>query len=424
MPMCHKLSSSQFIIFFLWFSLAPTALSSSISSEVDNLGLKLKLYTNTNNTVYLNGIKNVIEKNAHDAAGTTASFKLLYFDSYDLRVNFYIKNLTQLIEMEYFTDSISDISNVLNRIDDLSVFNKASNTAQLGQIVLELKENRDFLRLGRKMGWSKHANLRWVKARMTRLANGLDEISKIFEKADLTIKISTGIFKIFVAMELETGLLLERLNIISDKFSGSQLNDPAFDEAVQTLTNSLETKSNSFYERLKQAANLRTMDGTLDELVYEVIKTGTAFVIGKVVWGVLQKAGVSSGKINIITLAAIVSIDELLHEFKEAPINVIDHYILSTLLAQGYEINPVNGKKVGQLFAHKNYNTYEELLNAQLKAYLLYLFYDNLIVVMEDTGLVDLILTVPEYLVYGGEFIDRSHTIKTSENLKTLGLTH
>jgi len=363
-----------------------------LEAEVDILDLNLSHVTIKDGTTEY-AVYDVVKKSDHDAAGAVAQLQLIYKDSFKLRKAYYLKNLTKLVEMEAFSEEYeSDMNQIVSGIDDFrnSVVAETATTGitytkALIEVLNDTKEGQRWLRKF-PLGWSKYARLTWVEKRMKTLAGRLEQIGKVAKGLDVAIDVGVISTQLFLAMELDTGLLLERLDVIEAQFKG--MDDKAFDDAIKELRSHLESKNDETYGSLVEAIELRKLDGTLDEYLQKytdkVISIAVTAATKTLLAGVM-----SSAKANFVGLIVGIGVDVLLSEFKDRPKDVLDHFTLSTLLAKGYGINPVTGSDVGSTFEQTVYPYEDQLMNAQLRAYLLYMFYQNVAIIMADEGIID-----------------------------------
>ncbi|XOF33553.1 MAG: S-layer homology domain-containing protein [Candidatus Electrothrix sp. YB6] len=389
-----------------------------ISMHTNALGIKLTKYE-VQKDIYMYACPNIIHINEHDAAGAVAQLKLAGSNSDEIRYNFYLKNLTKLVEFERFGD-LSIIPKALDFIDEYYSKTKwvdyANKSIKASTVIKDFQPEleSDFYRFMRKnwYRWSDKANLRWVKKRLNTMVTRLDELDKTFGRLGKILTINEEIIKFLLATEFDKGLMLERLAIIEQKF---KISDPQFDNAINTLRETLEGDMDSIYDKLISAAQIRALDGSFDELFSSVFKEGATIYIGKELAIFLKNKGLSLGKTTILSVLVMEGIGELWNEFVAAPKEIIDHFVLGTFLRSHADITSDHDF---DFLEDPSCSSYEEYLNAQTKAYLLYLFFENIKTITENTGITDSwvkylnVMHYAELIAYGEEKIDRDHIVK------------
>jgi len=394
-----------------------TAYSSDMfSSDISNLNLQMLRFSNSDENISLYAVKNVIHKNTRDASGSVAQIKLTGFDSEDLRIKFYTKILTELIKMEDFNLDES-IAKAFDYIDDSKAFVDGYRYLGEGlQDSLELIDENKFLKsIFRKyyLKWGKHATFKNVSKRIANLNKGLDEINSYLKTSSKVLQFSIDCYKLWLQMEIHTGLILDRLNMLSNYLSQRNkkiLNDPAFKKAIEKIESSIVKKPDDFLDEVNNMIHLFENKGSFEKILDDLADGGIKIVAAKKVYSLLSAKNIAHK--NFFTAIAVESISELIHEFRDAPKKIIEHFLISTLLIDGYAINPVSEKDIKKFIFNSDASSLNSYVNIKLKTYLLYMFYKNLSEIMTDTGWVDTLhwlnpVCYMEKAFYGGEFIDR-----------------
>ena len=425
----NRFRSIGFITVLITSFISMPSYAELISTHTNALGLTLTGYE-VQKDIYMYACPNIIHMNEHDAAGAVAQLKLIGGDSEEIRYSFYLKNLTRLIELERYSDSdMSEILNIFGFIDDYySKVEKGigfvNTSIKASTIIKDFRPETEseFYRFMRKywLKWPDKANFRWVKKRLNYMINGLEKINVIFKQGGRVLAINKEVLKFLVASEFNKGLMLERLAILEKNV---EINDPQFMRATETLKEYLEEDIDTLYDKMQSIAQVRILDGTLENLISRSFEAGCTLYAGKRLIFFLKSKGLALWKINYISTVVIGGFLEIWNEFVEAPKEIIDHFVLGTFLKNHTDIT---SDYDFDFLEKPSYSSYEEYLNAQTKAYLLYLFFENIKTITENTGVTDSwvkylnVMHYAELIAYGEEKIDRAHIVKEVDAILTI----
>ena len=418
------------------FSQSASDVANEISKSVARMSLKMTAYKNGDGTRHLNAVDNVIRKNAHDASGSMASLKLLKFDDGSLRYAFYLRSLTKLLKMQDFDGQHFAIHETVDSVVGDFGFSRtlgAGAGSVPGTIDL-INVNNYYERFVRKVsGLHKNTTFRNVRKRIERFNESLTRINKSLKFLDRVAQLSHGTVEVLLAAQLETGFMLDRLDILEDHLdnivgsTNSILNDPQLLKSLEDIRATLTQQADSYLERLEQAFELSVYE-SFDEAISQLANEGIKIALTPGLVSVLRSRGLTLARTNLITTLILGGIDELWREFVDAPVLLMDHFILSTILYQYFGINPVDNESISKHMSFTDYISESSLLYNHLKIYCLYMFFDNMKTIMDDQSILDKLAWISpihysELIFFGGEFIDRDLVSEEALSVSESALT-
>jgi hypothetical protein len=380
-------------------------------NKLDNLNLSYE-YIHSDNGTKLYYVKQLLNKTNHDASGVTAKVDI---KSKSIRKKFYKQIVYKLIENSSVKENYNSSLEIFNKIEEIgdSTFNNGDmirGTFDTTLDFIEESNNNNLYSAIRKhyLGWEKHATFKNVKNRLNTLSTGLKTLEKDIKIAQVTLSINHDIMQFFISNSLEAGILLDKIELLQEMNSKE---DSALTEVLSEISNEIISRNNGMINR-----GISIIKAMHNQGEVKIVDLGADFILD---YGVGKLTSLLFNSTGIGVIAAF-GIDELKHEFYDAPKLLKEHILLTTLLWSSFETSPLSKKALNEAFTrtyqYESQDSYKQYQQDKITIFLFSMFFKNMNNIASDRGWVEA-LNGGIFFMFFEKYLDRDEVKKVSQSL-------
>lgn len=361
-------------------------------NKLDNLKLSYEyIYADDGTKLYY--VSELLNKTNADVAGEIARSNI---KSRSSRKKFYKQIIYKLIEDSSAKEEYEFSLEIYNQINKLggSVLTGVTSTSGSFEKTLKFikdENNNNIYSHIRKsyLKWGKNATFKNVKGRLDNLSNGLKTLNSSMGKIQKTLNIGNDIIKFLIMNSLSTGLLLDKIDLLKELDSKY---DEAFTEVLNDISIELTSRNDDMVSSSLSILGAMYDKGEL-KLATMLEKVTKDIIISQATKYLFTATGLTKKYGGGYAMIFQFGVDELIHEFYDAPKLLKEHVLLTTLLLKNINISPLSKNSLRIAFTYspkyENESSYKEFKKHKMKIYLYSMFFKNMKLIASDRGWVE-----------------------------------